>query len=43
MRENYCHGCGAYTEIDDVSRLCGGCYQGWLDRRVSQPGPAARH
>ena len=32
MRENYCHRCGSYTEIDDLTRLCVRCYRSWLDR-----------
>ena len=35
MRENYCHKCGSYTEIDDLTRLCLRCYRIWLDRRAA--------
>jgi hypothetical protein len=35
MRENYCCECGAYAEIDDVTRICDVCYRTWLDRRAA--------
>jgi hypothetical protein len=29
MHENYCFKCGSYTRIDDVTKLCGACYDCW--------------
>jgi hypothetical protein len=32
MREGYCFDCGSYTRIDDLTKLCGRCYSGRLNR-----------
>ncbi len=29
MHEDYCFKCGSYVPIDEATKLCGPCYDGW--------------
>jgi hypothetical protein len=43
MDEDYCFGCGAYTAINRLTKMCGRCYDRWYAGPGSASGNAARH
>jgi len=38
MGENYCHACGLFARIDNVTKMCDRCYHMWLNRRQRRAG-----
>jgi hypothetical protein len=40
MYEDYCFGCGTYTAINRLTKMCGRCYDRWC---AEPPPPAGDH